>query len=601
MNRTNFILSIFLLFGFILFSFVSCDDSQSEGVLSTHIPQELTDVIQSGSLLKTVDQEKDQYTLIFEDTTLILSDRAIEKIVSNKEEWITTIFYEDGKKLDIPTLGDNLDHVIKKTTVDPTGYCPLAVEFRLSFPVPGRVKAIVEGKNGTQGDLGHLFPLNSANQVITVFGLYPGYQNKVTLIFTDQAGNERLRTTREIETNPIDNLYLLTISVDKAIPEKMEEGLTLTAYLGSNEFDTFCPFMIDCDGEIRWILSLKGHPEIGNMQAHTGFKRLANGNFLSGDIKTGRIIEMNMLADVKNVWELRPLGYEFHHEVTEIPNGNFLILASGQGSVNGAGESTVSDIILELNRETGSIRTVWDLKKSLDETRNATIDKADWDPKDWAHDNAIIYSPNDDCIIVSTRYQGLVKLDRDNQVKWLLSPHKGWENKGLSGKLLDPLDASGNKITDDKIKKGEARHADFDWPWGGHSPSLLADGSILMFDNGYYRQYKDGYVANFFDPELYSRSVIYQIKEDKRTVQQVWQYGEERKRECWSIAVSSTQYLPKKEHVLFCPGIGAITTDGVGGKVIEIDMVTREIVYEVSFTSPTFMAFHRAIRIPLYP
>lgn len=597
MNKTNFI----LLFCIVFFNFVSCDDNQSEEVLSTHIPHELTELIQSGSLLKTIDQKEESYTLIFEDTTLVLSDRTIEKIVSNKEEWVTTIFYEDGKKLDIPTLGDNLDHVIKKITVNPTGYCPLAVELQLSFPVPGRVKVIVEGKNGASGDLDHFFSATSANQVITVFGLYPDYRNKVTLVFTDRAGTERLRTTQEIKTAPIDNLYLLTITVDKAIPEKMEKGLTFVAYLGSNEFDTFCPFMVDHEGEVRWILTLKPHPQIGNIQTHTGFKRLKNGNFLCGDIKTSNILEIDMLGNIKNKWELRLLGYEFHHEVTEMPNGNFLILVSGQASVNESGNSTVSDMVLELNRETGTIRTVWDLKKSLDEKRRVVVDEKEWDPQDWAHDNAIIYSPDDDCIIVSARHQGLIKLDRDNQVKWILAPHKGWENKGLSGKLLDPLDASGNKIVDDKIKKGEARHADFDWSWGGHNPSLLDDGSVLVFDNGYYRQYNSGNINDTPDSWMYSRSVIYKIEENKRTVRQMWQYGEERGRECWAIAVSSTQYLPERKNILFCPGVGTISSKGLGGKVVEVNMETREVVFEANFVSPTVWVFHRANRISLYP
>lgn len=598
MNRIISGLQVLLFI--ILFAFVGCDDSETDEVSSV-IPQELTTLIHSGSLLKTVDQQGELYTLIFEDTTFVLSDITIDKIVCNKSEWNTTVFYKDGKELAIPTLGDNLDNVVKKTTVNPTGYCPLAVEFQLSFPVPGRVKVIVEGKNGSEGDLEHLFPLNSANQLITVFGLYPDYKNNLTLIFTDNAGNERLRTTQQIETAPLDNLYLLTIDVEKAIPEKMEKGLTFIAYLGANEFDTFCPFMVDCEGEVRWTLTLKPHPQIGNIQTHTGFKRLRNGNFLCGNIKTSSILEIDMLGSVKNAWELRPLGYEFHHEVTEMPNGNFLILVSGHSSVDESGNSTVSDMVLELNRETGAIRNIWDLKKSLDEKRKVAVDENEWDPQDWAHDNAITYSPDDDCIIVSARHQGLIKLDRNNQVKWILAPHKGWENKGLSGKLLDPLDASGNKIIDDKIKKGEARHADFDWSWGGHNPSLLDDGSILIFDNGYYRQYNSGNINDVPDSWMYSRSVIYKIDENKRTVRQAWQYGEERGRECWAIAISSTQYLPERKHILFCPGVGTISAKGLGGKVVEVDMETREVVFEANFVSPTVWVFHRAVRMPLYP
>ncbi len=583
----------------LLFLFCSCEDDKVTP--PSHIPQELTDFVLSGNLLTTVDQTDDSYNLTFETGRIELNADAIEEITIDKSNWKSTIYYKDGNTLDIPTLGDNLTNVIRKTTLNPSGYCPLAVEFQLAFPVAGRVRAIVEGKNGSQGNIEHLFPLNSANQVITVLGLYPDYNNKVTLILTDKDGKERARTTQDVTTESLDLLYFLTISVDKSLPEKMNPGLTLVAYLGSSELDTHCPFMVDCDGEVRWILALKTHPEIGNIQTHTGLQRMKNGNFLCADIKTSRIIEMDMLANVKKIWDLKPLGYDFHHEVTEMPNGNFLVLVSGHNSHRESGEATISDIIIELNRETGSIVTVWDLKQSLDENRRTTIDDMDWDPQDWAHNNAVVYSPEDDCIIISTRFQGLIKLDKRNNVKWILAPHKGWENKGLSGRLLDPLDASGSKITDEKIKNGEIRHADFDWTWGGHSPVILPDGNIMMFDNGYYRHYQADYVTNFFDPELYSRSVIYKIDENKRTVQEIWQYGEERKRSCWAIAVSSTQYLPQTEHVLFCPGIGTMSAKGVGGKVVEVDRATKEVVYEANFSTPAFLAFHRATRISLYP
>lgn len=599
MKHTKYTCAVILSLCFISF-FSSCEDDNV--IPPSFIPQELNDFIYSGSLLTKTEKINDSYELTFETGRIELPADVIEEIVTDTDNWKSTILYKDGTTLTIPTLGTDLANVIKKTTLNPSGYCPLAVEFQLALPVPGRVRVIVEGKNGPQGDIEHLFPLNSANQVIDVLGLYPGYENNVTIILTDQQGKERARTTQKVTTESLDQLYFLTMSVDKSVPEKMAPGLTLVAYLGSSELDTHCPFMVDCDGEVRWILALKTHPQIGNIQTHTGLQRMKNGNFLCADIKTSRIIEMDMLANVKNIWELKPLGYDFHHEVTEMPNGNFLALVSGHNSVRESGEPTISDIIIEVNRESGTIETVWDLKKSLDENRQTTIDKMDWDPQDWAHNNAVVYCPEDDCIIISTRFQGLIKLDRKNNVKWILAPHKGWDNKGLSGKLLDPLDGSGNKITDESVKKGETRHADFDWTWGGHSPVILPDGNIMMFDNGYYRHYKADYVTNFFDPELYSRSVIYKIDENKRTVQEVWQYGEERKRTCWAIAVSSTQYLSQNDHILFCPGIGTIiSSTAVGGKVVEVDRATREVVFEANFATPAFLAFHRATRMSLYP
>lgn len=603
-TKSNKIRLSAMILSLLLFLTACSDDN---GITDIEIPGSLMEYINSGILLDGIEKTDNHYVLSFEDETksINLPVESVAEFSMDRKNWESTIRFVNGNSLTIPTLGDNLDGVIRKVTLDPSGYCPLAAELQLSFHVPGKVKVIVEGKHGNQGDIEHLFPEFRANQVINVLGLYPDYTNKVTLVFTDVNGKERLRTVQEVKTESLDNFYLLKISIAKAVPEKMGKGLTLISYLGANEFDTHCPFMIDADGEIRWILGLREHAEIGNIQTHTGLQRMKNGNLLCGDIKTGRIIEMDMLANVKNIWNINSKGYDFHHEVIEIPNGNFLVLASGHNSKRKSGENTISDIIIELNRESGDIINKWDLKECLDEDRKTFIDTSDWEPKDWAHNNAVIYSEKDDCIIVSTRFQGIIKLNRKNEVQWILAPHKGWETKGLKGSLLQPLDAAGGAITDKKVTGGETRTADFEWNWGGHSPVLLPNGNILMFDNGYYRHYQTDYVANFFNPELYSRAVEFSIDEKKRTVQQMWQYGEERKRECWAIAVSSVQYLPEKDHVLFCPGIGAICGPNllvdVGGKVIEVDRKTNEVVYEANLTTPAYLAFHRATRMNLYP
>lgn len=55
--------------------------------------------------------------------------------------------------------------------------------------------------------------------------------------------------------------------------------------------------------------------------------------------------------------------------------------------------------------------------------------------RNWAHVNSIAYDAKDDSIILSSRHQGIVKIGRDKQVKWILAPSKGW-NKQLASKLL---------------------------------------------------------------------------------------------------------------------------------------------------------------------
>ena len=321
-------------------------------------------------------------------------------------------------------------------------------------------------------------------------------------------------------------------------------------------------------------------------------ERLANGNLYFGDGSTNRIYEINMLGEIVNQWEMP--GYGFHHNVIEKPGGNFVV------TVNKQGIPTTEDHLIEIDRTSGEIVNTWDLNESLEYGRRAwTTNFADTDV-DWFHGNAVIYDETDDTIIVSGRTQGTVKLTADNQVVWIVAPHKGWGAAGngvnLSDVLLQPLDATGQPITDEAVIMGDAPHPDFEWAWYQHAPLLTSDGTLMLFDNGDNR--------HFIDRPLYSRAVAYRIDESAMTVQQVWQYGKERSRETFSRIVSDVDYHEEERNVLFAPG--SVNFEEVRyGKVIEVDYDSKEVVFEATITPPMagfgVITFHRVERLPLYP
>lgn len=153
--------------------------------------------------------------------------------------------------------------------------------------------------------------------------------------------------------------------------------------------------------------------------------------------------------------------------------------------------------MIEVDHQTRKIVTEWDLNQSLDETRSALISR--FRPGSWAHNNAVTYSPTDDAIIVTMKHQGAAKLDRNNRVKWILSPHKGWgtnrRGESLDAYLLNPLDATGAKITDDAILQGSLPGQDFEWAWVNHCPVILPDGDIKVFDNVFFRHFNQNYIT----------------------------------------------------------------------------------------------------------
>jgi arylsulfate sulfotransferase len=98
-----------------------------------------------------------------------------------------------------------------------------------------------------------------------------------------------------------------------------------------------------------------------------------------------------------------------------------------------------------------------------------------------------------------------VKIDRKSGgLRWILGTHANWRSPWL-GKLL----------------KGDGAVA---WQFHQHDCSITPSGTILCFDNGNHR------AAPFAQPmraaQSYSRAVEFAVDEDKRTVRQVWSYGE---------------------------------------------------------------------------
>lgn len=567
--------------------------------LETETGEEITTIrslMEEGSLLIKTEQNEDKHLFYFETDTLVIPYHKIIQLTPDIDNWKTTLLFADNTILEIPTLGTSFHLSDKNIKLDPTGYDPLSAELNLLLPTSGYLTVCVKGKHDG-ADLSHTFKKYGSAYRVNVHGLYENHTNTVYITQTNKQGKVRLTDSVKITVPDLQlNTQYPQISMIIAQREKMEPGVTLINFLGDNEYDTHRPFIIDNYGDIRWLLRLKDHPEM-RITAHTGLKRNKKGNFYCGDVKTGRILEFDMVGNILNTWNIQEKGYSFHHDVIEIPNGHLIATASKDGSIGQDGKVTTYDYVVEVDNETGAIVNEWDLKKSLDETRKTFVPAGDTIAVfgNWAHGNAVIYSEDDDCIIVSCRYQGVAKLTRNNQLKWIMTPHKEWKN---SLTLLKPLDAKGEKIADIEILNGEKNHDDFEWCWGQHCPVFMPNGNILLLDNGFYRNYQT------YDKDrekAYTRSVEYKINEEQKTIQQVWEYGKERGKSCFAMGVSSTDYLPKTNHVLFCPGVGTPTVNGRGGRIIEVDYKTKEVISEFHFSVPNYLAFHRANRISLYP
>lgn len=506
---------------------------------------------------------------------------------------------------DIKKLSVAIDLVIPADSLklNPSGYAPLSALVNFSSTVTGKTVIIVKGKNGAASDIEHVFNDDGLSHSIPVIGLYADFANTVNIRLIDQGGDTVAKTSISIQTGHLP-ANLPTLIVPNVLPSgSLEKGINLVSNFSAGtplirtEGAPQIPLMVDNYGDIRWLLDYTTHPDLNSLFYDNGIKRFRDGNLYFGDWWSNKIYEVDLLGNIINTWDLNGTDFTFHHDFIEKPDGNFIVSATKKGSLHKDGSPTVEDYIIEVDRQTHSIKTVWDLKESLDQDRTA-LEDAFYSYSDWIHVNSILYDSTDNTIIVSGRNQGVAKLTFDNQVKWIMSPHKGW---GLNGRgedlnqfLLTPLDAAGNKITDTAVLNGYVNHPDFEWNWFQHSPIGMPNGDLMLFDNGAVRNY---------DPSAarYSRAVEYKIDPVNMTIQQKWQYGKERGLETYSLVVSSVQYLPNTNHILFCPGFQVVNKNGQGGKIVEIDYATKQVVSELSFSAENLWGFHRAYRISAYP
>jgi len=492
--------------------------------------------------------------------------------------------HADNKTAVLPPLNIPADSV----KLNPYGFAPLSALLTYNSPTPGHTRIVVKGQGGS-ADIIQEFSDGGMSHTIPILGLYPSYNNQVEVYLLNDKAKEVAMTTMHIQTGDLPAGMPIYLNVDNADYANMEPGLNLVSNFSAS--NPYIPYIVDGYGKIRWYLDFANFPVLNKLTYDCGVSRLKNGNFYFADVTSGQIYEVDVLGKIIHTWSFP--GYDFHHDVTEMPNGNFLMTANKHGSTNSQGTPTIEDYVLEIDRNTNKILTEWDLKQSLDAYRRTLSN----DAQDWMHGNAVIYDPNDQTIIVSGRVQGVVKLTFDNRVKWILAPHKGWglngRNEDLNKFLLTPLDGSGNKITDTTLLAGYVNAEGFEWTWYQHSPVIMPNGNLLLFDNGSTRNYNDS-------QGHYSRAVVFDIDPVNMTVKQVWDYGKDRGLETYSVVISSVKYLPGKDHILFGPGFMVSNTVGKGGKVVEIDYKTKKVVFQMSVSTASGWSFHRVQRLPLY-
>ena len=436
-------------------------------------------------------------------------------------------------------------------------------------------------------------------------GLQSDQTYQIVLVATDRAGNEVKSSPHDMTTPALPSDFPPVEAVQSE-PDRMEPGVTLFSVFRRTEDDPGNDFglilAVNGAGEVVWYYR--------SDERITDVRRLQNGNLLyTGGAKRDRMYEIDMFGHMVRQWHAAGVGGDappgsipvatdtLHHEVYEMPSGNFLALStefrqlkdypSSETDPTAPRETAnvVGDVIVEFTPEGRTVRQ-WKLFDLLDPYRigydslgtgfwQATYGEVvEGDVRDWLHGNAIIYDAQDDAAIVSLRHgDAVVKVDLSTgELRWILGTPEGWRDPQRD-RLLEPL-------------------GDLEWTFHQHAPMLTPAGTLLLYDNGNYRVRP--YDEKPPPSEHYSRVVEYAIDEEARTVSQVWAYGGPGEDSFFSNVGSDADWLATTGNVLVTHA--GLTADPAGTPDDTSDDVSWARIVEVTHTTPVEVLLDLVIR-----
>ncbi len=436
-----------------------------------------------------------------------------------------------------------------------------------------------------------------------ILGLRFGRSHTVTAIAADAAGNSAESGALTYET-PAVPVELPSTRVTVRDPDRMEPGYNLfnVKWWGDDGREKKLGLIVvmDDQGDIVWSYR-------NDDDAIDDIRRLSNGNILYTNSPAGemwRLTEINMLGDVVQRWHATGTPKDiiegstlvdvdsFHHEVIELPSGNFLGLSSELRVIEDFPSSdtdpdaaperaaVVGDVVAEFTRDGTVIRQI-NLLDIFDPHRigyNSLFGgfynslyggMIDAPLRDWSHSNALEYDPADDSVIISMRHQDTVaKVSlATGEIVWMLGTGDNWEEP-WSSKRLRPA-------------------GDVEWQYHQHGSSFTGTGNIVLFDNGLPRA--SAYQEQPAVEDRYSRAVEFSVNGETMEVSQPWSYGGPGEDAFYSSYLSDVDWMPVTGNMLITDGSRETGPDGRPSDAPDRKRWAR--IIEVTHTDPAEIVF----------
>jgi arylsulfotransferase ASST len=327
--------------------------------------------------------------------------------------------------------------------------------------------------------------------------------------------------TAGVDQNPIRRRGVGLRGIDRA---RVFDGFTLFAPMGGRDVH-----LIDVNGAVVHVWHLPYPPGLYGYLTDRGTLfyngQIPNETFIGkSPFMGGAAMEVDWNGNV--LWEVNRADH--HHDGRLLKNGNIVLICAselpddlakrvrgGRPGTEAPGGRMWSDSVIELTTG-GTVVWEWHARDHLDPERDGLTALQD-ERAEWTHANAVFEQPDGDLLVSFRNISTVVRIDR--------------RSGAIAWKLGAPPLA------------------------GQHCPTLLANGHLLLFDNGPHRL-----------DESFPFSRVLEIDPSTRAI--VWKYQEARPFNFFSPRISSAQRLPNGNTLVNEGNFGRMFEVTTGGDVV---------------------------------
>lgn len=281
-----------------------------------------------------------------------------------------------------------------------------------------------------------------------VLGLIPDTENTITFTIKTKDGKTTEKETTYTMGSLLGNEDTTVDATEGTSSQKLADGLYVMMGNDSENLDFM--YYYDNNGVLRGEVPIIGY------RSH---RLLFDDDGMYYSISQTKIARVNRLGQVTKVYDTGE--YNLHHDYVFDDDGNILILASDTNS------SSVEDMIILINKESGKVTKVLDLADLLGDYKKTCEDASDGD-LDWMHINTLQWLGDGQIIISSRETSTIMKIDDlydDPSIEYMIGSEEFWDGTGYESLLL-------------------TQNGDFTLQGGQHSVTYVEDDSLE--DGQYY-------------------------------------------------------------------------------------------------------------------